>query len=207
MMELSKTYKIVTERLIIRCYEPCDASKFKQAIDSSIAHLLPWMPWAKDEPEDISVKVKRLRLYRGQFDLGIDYTFGIFDKNEKVLIGSTGLHTRLGINAREIGYWIAYDYINKGFATESTMALTKVGFELEYLEKIEIHCSVDNLKSQNIPRKIGYKLEKKLKMDILVQDDAVVSKMIWTMHKEDYENSELKNFELKAFDNCGNRLI
>lgn len=206
-MELSKTYKIETVRLIIRCYEPCDATKFKQAIDSSIAHLLPWMPWAKDEPEDISAKVKRLRLYRGQFDLGIDYTFGIFDKNENALIGSTGLHTRLGINAREIGYWIAYDYINKGFATESTMALTKIGFELENLEKIEIHCSVDNLRSQNIPNKIGYKLKMVLEKDTLVQDDAVASTLIWTMHKEDYEKSELKNFELKAFDNCDNRLI
>lgn len=206
-MELSKTYKIETVRLIIRCYEPCDASKFKQAIDSSIAHLLPWMPWAKDEPDDISAKVNRLRMYRGQFDLGIDYTFGIFDKNENALIGSTGLHTRLGINAREIGYWIAYDYINKGFATESTMALTKIGFELENLEKIEIHCSVDNLRSQNIPNKIGYKLKMVLEKDTLVQDDAVASTLIWTMHKEDYEKSELKNFELKAFDNCDNRLI
>jgi RimJ/RimL family protein N-acetyltransferase len=87
------------------------------------------------------------------------------------------------------------------------MALTKIGFELENLEKIEIHCSVDNLRSQNIPNKIGYKLKMVLEKDTLVQDDAVASKMIWTMHKEDYEKSELKNFDLKAFDNCGNRLI
>lgn len=56
-MELAKTYKIETDRLIIRCYQPSDAIMFKQAIDSCIDHLLPWMPWAKDEPENIESKV------------------------------------------------------------------------------------------------------------------------------------------------------
>ena len=64
------------------------------------------MVWAKAEPEPLAAKVERLRKYRGQFDLGENYTFGIFSKDEKVLVGSTGLHPRIGPNAREIGYWI-----------------------------------------------------------------------------------------------------
>jgi RimJ/RimL family protein N-acetyltransferase len=46
-------YKIITERLIIRCYEPSDAESLKSAIDESLEHLLPWMPWTKNEPETI----------------------------------------------------------------------------------------------------------------------------------------------------------
>ncbi len=53
-------YKIETERLIIRCYEPKDAQKLKLAIDESIEHLSPWMPWAKNEPETIEQKVKSI---------------------------------------------------------------------------------------------------------------------------------------------------
>lgn len=204
-MELAKTYNIETERLIIRCYQPTDAIMFKLAIDASIEHLLPWMPWAKNEPEDLEIKVALLRKYRGEFDLGTDYTFGIFDKFEKELIGSTCLHTRLVPDAREIGYWITAKYINHGFATESTLALTKVGFEIEQLERIEIHCSVDNFRSQNIPKKIGYKNVPIVKND--TSPNMNDAKMIWTMSKEDYLQSEIKNFSIKAFDLCGKRLM
>ncbi|MEZ5041133.1 MAG: GNAT family N-acetyltransferase [Saprospiraceae bacterium] len=128
---LAKTYKIETKRLIIRCYEPKDAELLKISIDESLEHLLPWMPWAKNEPESVKAKMERLRKYRGQFDLGLDYTFGIFDKDEKKLVGSTGLHTRGGNNAREIGYWINAKHLKQGYATEAVKALIKVAFEIE----------------------------------------------------------------------------
>lgn len=153
---LARTYRIETERLTIRCYQPEDAQLLKKSIDESLEHLMPWMPWAKNEPESIQTKIERLRKYRGQFDLGLDYVFGIFDKDQKVLLGSTGLHTGVGEGAREIGYWINVNYLKQGIATETVRAITKVGFELESLDSIEIHCSPDNIKSQMIPKKLGY---------------------------------------------------
>jgi len=137
-MQLAKAYRIETERLVIRCYDPKDAILLKNAIDKSLDHLRPWMPWAHNEPESLEIKTARLRKYRGQFDLGIDYVFGIFNKEETILIGSTGLHTRPGEEAREIGYWIHQHHINKGYATEAAKALTIVGFEIvkeDYLSK------------------------------------------------------------------------
>ena len=44
-------YRIVTERLVLRTWEPRDAPLLKEAVDSSIDHLLPWMPWAAHEPQ------------------------------------------------------------------------------------------------------------------------------------------------------------
>ncbi len=137
---LARTYKIESKRLCIRCYAPTDATLLKTAIDESLEHLLPWMPWAQNEPEPLQAKADRLRKYRGQFDLGVDYTFGIFSKDQQMLIGSTGLHTRLTGNAREIGNWIHARYLRQGYATEAVAALVQVGFEVEQLERIEIRC-------------------------------------------------------------------
>ena len=95
-MPNAKTYRIETERLVVRCYSPKDAPLLKASIDESLEHLRLWMPWAHDEPESLEKKTARLRKYRGQFDLGIDYTFGIFNEEEDTLIGSTGLHTIAG---------------------------------------------------------------------------------------------------------------
>ena len=201
-----KTYKIETERLIIRCYKPEDAALLKKCIDESLAHLLPWMPWAKNEPETIEAKTERLRKFRGEFDLGIDYTFGIFSKDDKVLIGSSGLHTRGGKNAREIGYWIGANYVKNGYALETVKALTKVGFEIEELDRIEIHCAPENTRSQAIPKKLGYIHEGTLKNRTINADGNKCDVMIWTLFKEDYFNSDLRNFEVKAFNVVNERI-
>jgi hypothetical protein len=43
-------YRIVTERLILRCYDPTDAPLLKPAIDGSLEHLRAWMPGRTTTP-------------------------------------------------------------------------------------------------------------------------------------------------------------
>lgn len=203
---LAKTYMIETARLKIRCYHPKDAPLLKKAIDDSINHLLPWMPWAKNKPEPLETVVERLRKRRGQFDLGEDYTFGIFNKEETKILGSTGLHTRIGEGAREIGYWLHVDHLKKGYALETVQALTKVGFEIEQLERIEIHCAPDHIRSQNIPKKMGYRHEATLKNRTLDTHGNLRDMMIWTMFRDEYFTSDLTSFAIKAFDSVGERI-
>jgi hypothetical protein len=71
-------YRIITERLVIRCWEPDDAASLKLAVDASLPHLRPWVPWAANEPTPLDQKVAWLRKSRGEFDLGLDYGFGVF---------------------------------------------------------------------------------------------------------------------------------
>ena len=199
-MQLGKVYRIETERLVIRCYQPEDAALLKRSIDESLDHLKPWMPWAHHEPESLEAKVSRLRKYRGQFDLGVDYVFGIFNKEENTLIGSTGLHTRSGENAREIGYWINAHHLGQGYATEATRALTKVGFEIEELDRIEIHCASNNIRSQNVPEKLGYLHEATLRDRTLDPYGNKRDVMIWSMFRDDYSSKEWENFDLTVFN-------
>ena len=90
-------YRIETERLIVRCYNPSDAQMLADSVAENVEHLKPWMPWAHAEPEQFEVKVDRLKRYRGEFDLGEDFIYGIFDKAETGLLGGTGLHTRIRV--------------------------------------------------------------------------------------------------------------
>ena len=134
----NSAYRIVTERLVIRCWEPADAVLAKDAIDSSLDHLREWMPWAHAEPTTLEQKVQLLRLFRGRFDLDQDAVYGIFDRDERRAVGGTGLHPRVGDGAIEIGYWLRADETGRGFAGESTAALTRVGFEIAGFDRIEI---------------------------------------------------------------------
>jgi RimJ/RimL family protein N-acetyltransferase len=50
---MSVAYRIETPRFVLRRWEPDDAPLLKHAVDSSIEHLLPWMPWARYEPQSL----------------------------------------------------------------------------------------------------------------------------------------------------------
>ena len=169
-------------------------------------HLLPFMPWAADEPQSIELKMERIRSFRAKFDRSEDFVFGIFNPDESSALGGTGLHTRLSGNALEIGYWIHRDHINKGFVTEATAALTKVAFEFYHVERMEIHCSVENHASAAVPRKLGYKHEatrRRLGFAYGSQTDS----MIWTLFADEYPSTPCASTELKAFDLSGKQVL
>src|SRR6185312_8278175 len=111
-------YRIVTDRLVVRCWEPRDAPLLSDAIEASLDHLQQWMPWAVEEPKPLAERVALLRRFRGGFDLGTDFVYGIFDREESTVLGGTGLHTRVGEDAFEIGYWIRVDRVREGLVTE-----------------------------------------------------------------------------------------
>ena len=202
---VNPAYRIETERMVIRCYNPNDARLLEKSVQESKAHLLPWMPWAGAEPEEIQKKIDRLRGMRANFDLGKEYVFGIFNKSETELIGGSGLHRRVGDKALEIGYWINVNFIKQGYATEMTKALTKVAFEIEKVNRVEIHCDPNNLASAAIPKKLGYVNEATLRHRTVTFSGESRGTMIWSMLLEEYKKSSLSQFSVIAVDAIGRK--
>ncbi len=200
-------YRIESERLVIRCWDPKDAPLLKAAVDESLDHLRPWMPWTINEPEVLQTKIDRLRKFRANFDLGRDYIFGIFDLREGQVIGSTGLHTVPEGSAREIGFWIHVEHINQGLASEVTAALTKVAFEVENVDRVEIHCGPKNIRSAAIPKKLGYQYEATLKRRYVTADGEPRDTMIWSLFAPDYPDSPASQIPIKAFDVVGRQIL
>lgn len=198
-------YRVVTPRLVIRCWNPADASGMKEAVDASLEHLRPWMPWAAHHPAPLQSSIDLLRRFRGDFDLGKDYVYGIFMRDESTVIGGTGLHPRGGEGSREIGYWIRANQVGKGYATEVAAALTRVGFEIEHLRRIGIHCVVENVRSAAVPAKLGYVHEATLRRRILHHETAH-DEMVWTMLAEDYPDSLPSKTPYEAYDAAGRRI-
>jgi RimJ/RimL family protein N-acetyltransferase len=178
----------------------------QEATATSKEHLLPFMPWAADEPQPVEQKVELMRRFRGLFDRGEDYVYGIFSKDESRALGGTGLHTRPKDNALEIGYWLHKDFINQGFITETTAALTKVAFELYHVERMEIHCSVENLASAAVPRKLGY-VHEATRRRLGFANGEKTDQMIWTLFADEYPSTPCALVEIKAFDIVGNNLL
>jgi len=196
-------YRIETERLVIRCYQTTDAFILKTAVDQSIEHLKEFMPWAWNEPQPIEDKIALLRMFRGKFDLDKDYTMGIFNKEETELIGGTGFHARIGANAFEIGYWINVNHINQGYATENVKALTKVGFEVFNIGRIEIHCDEANKASARVIEKAEYRYETTARR----RQSNGHGRMIYSLFPDEYPTTAAAQFPVKAYDAMGRRVL
>lgn len=203
----SPAYRIETERLVVRCWDPADAPKLKEAIDSSIEHLRAWMPWAHNEPQTLEEKVALLRGFRGQFDKDEDFVYAIFDREESRVLGGSGLHTRIGEHAREIGYWIRADAEGNGYVTEAVAALTRVGFELEGLERIEIRVEPANARSRRIPERLGYAEEATLRGRVRNAQNEPRDVIVYSLFSDAYPESPSARAELEAFDAAGTKLL
>jgi len=200
-------YLVRTPRLALRCWEPSDAPLLKAAIDASVEHLLPWMPWAHAEPEDLQTKIDRLRRFRGMFDMGTDFVYGIFDPDQTRVLGGSGLHTRVGAGAREIGYWIHQEEVGRGYASEAAAALTKVAFEIDRVDRVEIHCDPRNGRSAAIPARLGFAHEGVLRERMRDHEGILRDSMVWTLLAGEYPNSPAAAAEVAAFDVIGRRIL
>ncbi len=201
-------YRLETDRLVIRCYDPRDAQLLKDAIDSSVEHLRPWMPFIRFEPQTLDEKVELLRGFRGGFDLGTNFAYGIFARDETKQLGGCGLHPRGGDGSLEIGYWIAADAIGQGVATESTAVLTRVGFELCGLERVDIQVEPHNERSLAIPRKLGFTQEGVLRRRLESFEEGAPRRdsVLFTMVREELEGSPCMEHGYVAFDAAGARV-
>ena len=199
-------YRVATPRLVLRCWEPRDAPLLDDAIVSSLDHLRPWMPWARAEPVGLDRRVEMLRGFRAKFDSDTDHIYGVFTADEARVLGGTGLHPRVGPRAAEIGYWIRADAAGQGFAREATAAMTRAGFELHGLERIEIHCDPANRRSAAIPERLGYRHDATLRHRGFTAEGERREQMIWSMLREECPRSSAAELPIRAWDAAGREL-
>jgi RimJ/RimL family protein N-acetyltransferase len=187
----------------------------KAAIDASLEHLIPWMPWARDEPQSVDTKVELLRQFRGRFDLGRDLVYGLFTPDERAVVGGAGLHPcggstasrRQERDAREIGYWVASEHAGRGLATEAAGALVRTAFELERLERVEIHCEVENVRSAAVARTLGFKEDGVLRQRLRKGDGQLASKLVFSMLAHEYDETPASRIACEAFDALGRKTL
>lgn len=200
-------YRIRTARLLLRCWDPNDTSALKATTAETLDDLKLFMPWAWKEPTSFEDTVMLLRRWRSRFDADEDYVYGIFPPDESRVLGGCGLHKRVGRDALEIGYWVHKDFSGRGFATEAAAAVTRAGFEIHAVKRMEIHCHPDNGRSAAVARKLGYTLEGILRQRINIRPDLLGDVMIWSMLEDEYPSSPYAQAPVEAWDAAGRKIM
>ncbi len=200
-------YRVLTRRLLLRCFEPTDAEELREVAARNRDHLAPWMPWAKDDPQTVAEKVQLLRGFRARFDRDEDYVFGAFGRESGALVGATGLHRRVGPRAFETGYWVDREHVRRGLASEMAAAMTRVAFDLLRVERVELHVDVRNAPSLGVPRKLGFVADGVLRRRSPTTLPEPGDMAVFTMFADEYPGTACAEAPLEAFDVLGARLL
>jgi len=147
--------RVEGSEVLLRLWRVDDAPPLGEAIAERAEHLRPWMAWIADEPQTLEERRAMLARWDAEWSHGGDAYYGIFLNGD--VVGSCGLHRRLGPDALEIGYWIHAAFVRRGLATETARLLTDAAFSMPQISSVEIHHDRANLASLGVPGGLGYR--------------------------------------------------
>lgn len=148
-----------SERLIIRVPRAGDGPGVNEAVVESIDSLRVWMPWARTTPT-LAESESNCRKARAKFILREDIILRLYLKDDRTVVGSSGLHyIEWDIPRFEIGYWIRKRFEGQGYAAEAVRAITRFATEQLHARRLEIHCASHNDRSCRVAERAGYQLE------------------------------------------------
>lgn len=159
---------IVTPRLLLR--QPImgyvDANEYTEAVAESINELRPWIPWAQqvptvDQSEEYIRECVANWITKSNNNIGL--SLWITDRTTGIFLGHIVMwNIDWYIPKFEFGFWIRTSQEHKGYITEATNALTRYSFLQHKVRRIELYCDPKNIRSQLVPERLGFQLEKKL---------------------------------------------
>jgi ribosomal-protein-serine acetyltransferase len=136
-----------------------DSEETFALIDSNRSHLRQWLSWVDSvkEVEDVRSSAESAQL---QFEANNGAQFGIW-LNDK-LVGTIAFHYYDWTNrSTSIGYWIDQNYQGQGIMVNSCRALVDYAFADLKMNRVEICCAPQNIRSRAIPQRLGFKEEGK----------------------------------------------
>lgn len=140
--------EILTPRLIIRRPELSDLDAIHSAKMAVWPALQNWMSWAYNEAASIEST-------RGFIT---DYKTALcgFDRETGEFVISSGCDPTNKESEYATGYWVAEDFLGKGYATESCNAVIRYAFGALGATAMHIEYFEGNAKSRNVIEKLGF---------------------------------------------------
>jgi len=143
--------------LVLRPLESADAAALFRLIDADRQRLGCWLPWVEETRTEIDTvrfiaDAADERRRRRSLVLGITV--------EGTLCGTLGLHYVDWFDrAAEIGYWIASDREGRGYVTRAVRCMLEIAFGAAGLHRVVIRCAVENVRSQRVAERLGFRVE------------------------------------------------
>jgi RimJ/RimL family protein N-acetyltransferase len=141
------------------------------------------MAWMADEPQTLEQRRAILARWDAEWSDGGDAYYGVFLDGD--VVGSCGLHRRLGPDALEIGYWIHAAFVRRGFASEAAKLLTDAAFSIPEISAVEIHHDRANVASSGVPIRLSYRFVREEPDETTAPADTGIE-CIWRIERSEW---------------------
>lgn len=146
----------VNESISLELLQQHHSKEIFELIDTNRDHLRQWLLWV-DKRKSAYDMVPVIKYWLD--NLANNHGFDVAIRYNGKLVGMIGVQFEWGNRAATIGYFISKDSEGKGIITTSLKSLIKELFDRYSMYRIEIQCAANNLKSQGIPERLGFKKE------------------------------------------------
>ncbi|MFH8407029.1 GNAT family N-acetyltransferase [Streptomyces sp. NPDC018019] len=145
--------RLKADRVELRRWHESDLDALDQAINESLDHLAaPWMPWAANHGRRHTAGF--LARCHEEWEARQAFVYAV--TSHATVIGSCGLHRRIGPGGLDLGYWIHPRWTGQRLATTAAAALVGQGFRLAGIDRIEIHHDAANTASAAVALHLGF---------------------------------------------------
>lgn len=161
----------VDRNIELRLYEPRHAEELNALIEQNMSHIRKWSAWLKD---DRSIENTHAFIKRNlkKFAANKGFAAGIWYRDE--MAGQIEYNYLDWKNRKtEIGFWLGESFQGKGLVTKSCRVLIDYAFDELKLNRVEMHCGAENIKSRKIPEKLGFREEGIIRQAGWLQDRFV----------------------------------
>lgn len=176
-------HTLLTERLVIRGFQPADAETLYATVVASREHIARWLPWPAAHA---SVAHTRdfIEQFQERWRAGDYCTYGVFARESgdraDTLLGGLGLHSRSpDVPSFEIGYWLARDAEGHGYMTEAASALVDYTLHALGARRVEIRCNARNTRSAAVAQRLGFTQEALLHHHLRAPDGSLRDTLIF----------------------------
>jgi RimJ/RimL family protein N-acetyltransferase len=159
--------------LVLRDWMEADVPALVAACnDPEIHRWIPVIPSPYTEQD-------ALAFVRGEVRPEIDYSLAI--ARDGLVIGAIGM----GVNANDyrarIGYWVSADARGHGVCTRALRLLSRFGHEDLGLQRLELITDPDNVASQRVAEKVGFRREGVLRAHLRHGDGRIRDSVMFSL--------------------------
>jgi RimJ/RimL family protein N-acetyltransferase len=150
--------------IVLRPWRPADVPAVLAACrDPEIPRWIPFVPAPYSEDDALSY-------VRGAIESGDDrHAFAIVAAEGAALYGSIDMRVN-AMRTGHIGYWVAREARGRGVCTAALGRLCRFALEDLRLERLELMTDPENVASQRVAEKVGFRREGVLRSHLLHRD-------------------------------------
>ncbi len=157
--------------ILLRLFEHRHADELSAFFHDNRAHLeaeLPWLaqPFATDDVHAY------IQAGLDRFAHNTGFRAGIWWRNQ--LAGCLSLHGLEWVDRKaNLGYWLGANVQGHGIITKSCRMVIAYAFTELQLDRLEIQCAMDNVRSRQVAERVGFQLEGVLRQSWRRQNQLV----------------------------------